>query len=174
VIIEIANLDDNELGLVDAVEGMVFQYGWESHTLQKATGPYGNAFAILTLYDLTRQSSSSNWDFNSETYSTLCKCIGESAGNHGSQPFPGDVCKDISKLNDRSQHLLVLLAGLTDESLTYPDGGIWHDSMSAGEGAMLQLKTFDLIYLDGSSCGHWTEHGKAILNRCFSLGAFPK
>jgi hypothetical protein len=44
VSINIANLEDDELGLVDAIEGMV------THTQQKSSGPYGTAFQVLNWY----------------------------------------------------------------------------------------------------------------------------
>jgi hypothetical protein len=68
---------------------------------------------------------------------------------------------DRSRLNRRSDSLLVILAGQCDEITVPQTNEIDHLCMSAGEAACFQLASYDLI-TPANRGGYWTPAGKRV------------
>lgn len=156
--VDISELTDEEVLLVDAIEGMRCQYG-----------PY--------------LGSESWFGLDKQVVEILVDCGLHEISNSKLVPIYGvdaqvrirDIaleranlnlrknCDPLS-LNNRARNMLILLAAMADKHLKYPEGWMMHESMSAGEHALSELQSYGLVRKDEDTRFHWTEEGlKALL-----------
>jgi hypothetical protein len=168
--ISFSELSKKELRLLYAVYGMHMQYAGKNDELYTRAD---ETMSFYGLWDLIEGDTKSVVEKSSELHRTVDKLDSEFL-KFNFNPIDGDV----AALNDRSIYILVLLAALSNKDLKiYKDSGdnesMFHDHMSAGEGAFVELQKYGLMVTDNSGCGHWTELGYTFVALASHLDRFP-
>jgi hypothetical protein len=157
-----------EILLLDALSGMLFEFGWEAHNKLKTASTFGLALAVMAMHGLYKQKDDEEGLWDEEGHSLLWQhknALQDKLQNEGSV-----IDTD---LDARSQYLLVVLAGLAEQTLMHYPNYIWHNHFSAGQAAMCELERYDLIFVDERGLGYWTDKGKEMLQQVEQLAEFP-
>lgn len=169
--IDFTKLPTKELRLLDALAGMGMQYtplGFSGTRVDRALSYYGLCDPITNGNNTPEVCAR-----NSDLFGAVAQ-LARQPLKFDFDPIEGD----INSLNVRAVYLLIALAAFADQSLKiYKHRGdhesMYHDSMSAGEGAFIELQKYALMITAENWCGYWTDLGHTAVEMAAQLGEFP-